>query len=922
MSVSTVKTGEAQGEFDPYAEWLSIGMDNRPITHYALMGFSQAEALKMFGRALTEAEKKRVEAAADRNMSFVRNYQTGSQSALSQRILNELARAKVILLDDNQKLRYDASLGRSISIGPHQGVRQALFETTGAQKVELGIEPPKTKRPQPRQVAPAPKATGNGSPVTPSAPAVPPAVVPTKAPPPVLEVLDHGPVVAPEQGWNFAGASDQSSIDAYKRKKQEPSWLQKNTAAVVATVGGIAVVGATGLYAIFGGGGKPAESEDNRPVLKKTDDDLVKHPPIRPLGVPTVEPEKPVIGTPVEGEKDPPQVAINVPEVKIDPEAEAKRLAEEQKKKEEEAQKKFDADVEQQFRSLQTRYANLPSSNLEQLGETEPDSVTKTALTRLVAERRAQEQSTAVFRGKVEEMFKTLSAPNSAYKDFEPAQIVAAAKGEKDPVTQTALFILAASRAGRAGNASELHNALNSINVAQFPRAQVISVEASLLAGNVNAPSKDITLEERLGMAGLATHDIMDEAIVLDDFKTANKLLAAAEEYMKGISTGSIRNPDDRMHYGEMQKNLRARIVARKQQLATFSTLHATHQSGLNLALEPKGPQEHVQTGIYLIIAKRDWKQALPHFQAGNDALLAKAAQMEAGKVTDAQGQYALAVAWKTAGDGKAAGEATPWYERAAHWLVLAEKQKPKGKLELDVALLRKELERSGVSLPTDAVQVAEVAVEKEMFPEGKWSENVLAKVDFEKLRVLRGTWQKAENGGVQNTTPIDKCRIGIPLEIKGDYDLRYVFTRTRGTDGVCIIIPIMDSTGNIRNTMLLISAGDGAVGGLEVIDGKRSDANPSTVKPSMIQNNAQYELVVSVRYGAVNRQPLVAIQSAINGKPYVGWQGNPDSLSMTPKWELPADAQVGLGSNNTNVTFHSLEVKRGAKTTVDLDQK
>ncbi len=88
-----------QTEFDPYLRWLGIRHSDRPINHYRLLG------LELF-----ESDADVIAAAADRQMSHVRRYQAGPFGNASQELLNELAAAKLVLLDDARRADYDARL--------------------------------------------------------------------------------------------------------------------------------------------------------------------------------------------------------------------------------------------------------------------------------------------------------------------------------------------------------------------------------------------------------------------------------------------------------------------------------------------------------------------------------------------------------------------------------------------------------------------------------------------------------------------------------------------------------------------------------------------------------------------------------------------------------------------------------------------
>ncbi len=85
--------------FDPYLQWLGIRDPQRPPNHYRLLGVE-----------LFESDPEVISNAADRQMAHVRTFQTGRHSAESQKLLNELAAAKVCLLHPEKKAAYDSQL--------------------------------------------------------------------------------------------------------------------------------------------------------------------------------------------------------------------------------------------------------------------------------------------------------------------------------------------------------------------------------------------------------------------------------------------------------------------------------------------------------------------------------------------------------------------------------------------------------------------------------------------------------------------------------------------------------------------------------------------------------------------------------------------------------------------------------------------
>lgn len=91
--------GRKPEAFDPYHQWLGIDAAARPIHHYTLLGLP-----------LFEADPDRIAAAADERMRHVRQFQSGPRGSYTQRLLNELATARICLLSPVSKANYDQQL--------------------------------------------------------------------------------------------------------------------------------------------------------------------------------------------------------------------------------------------------------------------------------------------------------------------------------------------------------------------------------------------------------------------------------------------------------------------------------------------------------------------------------------------------------------------------------------------------------------------------------------------------------------------------------------------------------------------------------------------------------------------------------------------------------------------------------------------
>ncbi len=89
--------------FDPYYTWLGIPPAEQPADYYRLLGVKPLEE-----------NLDAIENAADRQMAHLRTLQSGKHSTLSQKLLNEVAAAKVTLLNLTKKTEYDQSLRQKL----------------------------------------------------------------------------------------------------------------------------------------------------------------------------------------------------------------------------------------------------------------------------------------------------------------------------------------------------------------------------------------------------------------------------------------------------------------------------------------------------------------------------------------------------------------------------------------------------------------------------------------------------------------------------------------------------------------------------------------------------------------------------------------------------------------------------------------
>ncbi|HEV3417581.1 MAG TPA: hypothetical protein VG056_12230, partial [Pirellulales bacterium] len=85
--------------FDPYYKWLGIPPEEQPPNHYSLLGIR-----------LYEPDSDVIEMAADQRMAHLRSFHAGPHSDLSQKLLNEVAAARICLLKPERRVKYDELL--------------------------------------------------------------------------------------------------------------------------------------------------------------------------------------------------------------------------------------------------------------------------------------------------------------------------------------------------------------------------------------------------------------------------------------------------------------------------------------------------------------------------------------------------------------------------------------------------------------------------------------------------------------------------------------------------------------------------------------------------------------------------------------------------------------------------------------------
>lgn len=222
--------------FNPYLKWLGIPLKHQPPTFYRLLG---VEAF--------EEDADIIERAADRQMTYLRSLQTGDRADTAQKLLNEVAAARLCLLDPDKKAEYDAKLRVQVQeqqlrpkpaprVGDDQQNGNGSGSSPSASDSRLGVASaapavaaaaPRAKAP-PKKPAKAASSSGVLKQAQPLSKGAPPAGGGAKpAPPGASAAVGAVPAVVTDQpaSANATAASGAAKAGATGAGKTGPSML-------------------------------------------------------------------------------------------------------------------------------------------------------------------------------------------------------------------------------------------------------------------------------------------------------------------------------------------------------------------------------------------------------------------------------------------------------------------------------------------------------------------------------------------------------------------------------------------------------------------------------------------------------------------------------------------------------------------------
>lgn len=178
----------------------------------------------------------------------------------------------------------------------------------------------------------------------------------------------------------------------------------------------------------------------------------------------------------------------------------------------------------------------------------------------------------------------------------------------------------------------------------------------------------------------------------------------------------------------------------------------------------------------------------------------------------------------------------------------------------------------------------------------GGKSVNLLKRLD-PRRDTIQGDWRLAGNV-LTFAGDREWSRLLIPYEPPEEYDLAVVAERVQGTELLIIGLVVGG-----RQATAVLDAWGGGVSGLEKIDGKVSQDNPTTHRGWRFVNGRRTTIVCRVRKDSVT--------VTCDGKVIIDCRGDPNRLSIVDGWKVPDERRLFLGGWKGGVfRFHKLEVR------------
>jgi len=617
--------------FDPYHTWLGIRPEEQPPNHYRLL------ALQPF-----EDNLDTIEHAADARMAHLRTLQAGQNAEHCQRLLNEVAAAKVCLLNPQRKAEYDKQL-RSLS-----ALSVARSAAGGPVSVPM-------VGPQPRPAGSALQAWSDPVDATPvSAVAAQPAGTrPSVVQAPVIAV--EGPTTAAR---------------SYRRQKNSTLGITAVLIAAVLVVGGLVWALQSGndprpsAQAGNGSDGSAAvKTPSQQPTDRPTKSDSTSPEGGQTKSPATVLPEKPTTprtgnainpsaakpsGEPNEGNSTDASASepkpVKEPSTTSPPSPEDSQPAAKTPSSDGTGPSDAPIAIPADSASMPASAAEKPSagrSDEPTLGARPPSALAKKKpIPSLFEQQKVLEQ--------IEELYKlsTMKSPAEKLKAAgELAELAKKAGSDAEAFTLRRKAMDLALEGGSLDKACEMIDEID----AEF-KIDVLVVKDNILARFVEKASDT----ERVAAAIRLALDLTDDAL---------------HEKRYSLAQSAINSGNRAAQKPTATLDLRKRIAERRAKVQKlYEQWQQVEKARAVLAESPDDATANLTVGKWKCLVEEDWTGGVPLLARGSDQGLKQAAEKESSGEPVPAEFVRRGDAWYEAAQNRAADEKAAWLRRASYW--------------------------------------------------------------------------------------------------------------------------------------------------------------------------------------------------------------------------------------------------------------
>jgi hypothetical protein len=412
----------------------------------------------------------------------------------------------------------------------------------------------------------------------------------------------------------------------------------------------------------------------------------------------------------------------------------------------------------------------------------------------------------------------------------------------------------------------------------------------------LEAARSSIALKE---LAGVALAE-MDQSVAGDRFETAMA-------YGRTAYDAAAKARDK-----ALVESIRARakfLLGLKKEFARYEQALATLED------QPDDAEANLVAGRYLCLVKGDWERGLPMMAGGGEPSWAEPAAEDLASPEEPAAQLEVADAWYALAEGKLdpvrgnlLDRAGLWYREALPALPTAEKGKVVQRLAAIKGFGRstRRVRETHQDRPGGALHApydSSPSEPDEPAPSGQTLDvaddapiDLLKRVDPAE-HAVSGRWQAQgkDLGGSPSGGP---AKLVLPAVPQGDYTLHVEFTRFASFDTVGVIVPVGG-----RQCLAALSFGGGP-SGIDKVDGRRADKNPTTLAGALA-NERKYALDVSVKTDG----PQASVTVQLDGRPFIFYRGPVDSLELDDAYALPHGNCPGLAVESP-VLIHRVQLE------------